>query len=271
MAPAFKTALGLSVISWSLFPVYWFTVSAFRHPSEFFSPRPSLLPGPFTLEYLHGLLTMTNFPVWYLNSFVVAIGTTAVAVSAAAPMSYVLARSRLRWLFFLGRLMLIGYMMPHMLLGIPLFKIFTGLHLDDSYLCLIACHVSIALPFAVWVLWSFFKTLPVEVEEAALIDGASRVQTIFHVIMPMALPGIITASIFAFITSWTDYLFAMLMIRSDDLRTVPYGLATMIEAFEMRWGEILVGATLIAIPMVLIFSFVNRYFIRGLTAGAVKN
>ena len=266
----FVTSLGLGIVVFSLFPIYWFGISAFRHPSVFFSSRPSLLPGPFTLEYFQWLITLTNFPTWYVNSFVVAVATTLLTVAVASPFSYVLARFKVFGLFFLGRLMLIGYMLPPMLLAIPLFKIFTALRADDTYISLIASHVSIALPFVVWVLWSFFKALPLQVEESALIDGASRFQVLLYIVFPMALPGIITAGIFAFILSWTDYLFALIMISSDGRRTVPFGLSLMTGAYEMRWGEILVGATLIALPMIVIFSFVSRYFIRGLTAGAVK-
>ena len=232
----FMTILGLAVVVVSLFPIYWFTISGFRHPSLFFSSNPSLLPGPFTLEYLRELMTLTNFPSWYVNSFVVAVITTLVTLAVACPMSYVLARFPHPGLFFVGRLMLIGYMLPHMLLGIPLFKIFTALRLDDTYISLIASHVSIAFPFAVWVLWTFFKALPLKVEESALIDGASRFQTLGYIVLPMALPGIITASIFAFIVSWTDYLFALLMISSDNRRTVPFGLATMMGAYQNEMG-----------------------------------
>lgn len=264
------TALGIAVMVASLFPIYWMVVSALRHPSVFFTPNPSLIPWPFTLEYFQQLFTMTNFPRWYLNSSIVAGLATLITVSAASLMSYILVRFPIPGLFFTLRLMLVGYMLPQMLLGIPLFAILTRLMIDDTILSLIISHISIGLPFAVWVLWSFFKTVPPEIEESALVDWATRLQALSHVVLPLALPGIVTAAIFAFIVSWTDYTFALLMISSDDSRTVPFGLATMMGQYEMRWGEMLGGATLVAVPMLILFAFVSQYFIRGLTAGGVK-
>lgn len=262
--------LGIGALVASLFPIYWMLISSLRHPSVFFSPNPSLIPGPFALDYFQHLFAMTNFPRWYFNSLIVAVFATLITVVAASLMSYVLVRFPIPGLFFVLRLVLIGYMLPPMLLGIPLFAIFASIKMDDTLFSLIISHVSIGLPFAVWLLWSFFKTVPAEIEESALVDGATRLQAIRHVILPLAWPGIVTASIFAFIVSWTDYTFALLLISSDSNRTVPFGLATMMGAFEMRWGDVLAGASLIAIPMLIVFSFASQYFIRGLTAGAVK-
>ncbi|MCL4534290.1 MAG: carbohydrate ABC transporter permease [Bacteroidetes bacterium] len=261
-------AVGVTLVS--LFPIYWMLVSAVRHPAVFFTPNPSLIPGPFTLEYFGRLFTATNFPRWYVNSFIVAVLATVITVFAASLMSYVLVRFPIPGLFFVLRLVLVGYMLPPMLLGIPLFAIFTSLGIDDTLLSLIISHISIGLPFGVWLLWGFFKTVPVEIEESALVDGATRLQALRHVLFPLAWPGMVTAGVFAFIVSWTDYTFALLLISSDANRTVPFGLATMMGAFEMRWGEILGGASLVAVPMLIVFAFISQYFIRGLTAGGVK-
>jgi ABC-type glycerol-3-phosphate transport system permease component len=142
--------------------------------------------------------------------------------------------------------------------------------IDDTLLSLVICHCTFTIPLGVWLLLGFFKNLPMEIEEAALVDGASRFQAFLKVTLPLTLPGLITVGIFSFILSWTDYVYALIMISSENMKTVPLGLASMLGAWEIRWGEIMFGSTLISIPLLLLFAFLSRYFIQGLTAGALK-
>jgi len=137
-------------------------------------------------------------------------------------------------------------------------------------LSLIISHTTLALPLGVWLLWGFFKQIPTDVEEAAMVDGCSRLKAFILVVLPLTLPGIVTVAIFAFLLSWTDYVFALVMISSDVNKTLPVGLDTMVGLYELRWGELMAGSTLIALPLFVMFTFLSRFFIRGLAAGAVK-
>jgi multiple sugar transport system permease protein len=253
----------------SLFPIYWMGISAFRAPTALFS-QPSLIPGPFSLEYVDILLRQTNYPRYYLNSTVIAFLVTMITVSISLLMAYSLTRFKIRGASLIVYSMLYAYMFPAILLAIPLYTMFVRMGMDDTLLSLVICHCTFTVPLGIWLLLGFFKNLPMEIEEAALVDGASRFQAFRKVTLPLTLPGLITVAIFSFILSWTDYVYALIMISSENMKTVPLGLASMLGAWEIRWGEIMFGSTLISIPLLLLFAFLSRYFIQGLTAGALK-
>ena len=166
--------------------------------------------------------------------------------------------------------MLYAYMFPPMLLAIPLLSIFAGLGLADSLWSVIAAHCTLTIPLGVWLLWGFFKVMPLDLEEAAMVDGCTRAGAFFRVVLPLSLPGIVTVAIFAFLLSWTDYIFAFVLVSSDSQKTLPVGLASILGTFDARWGELMAGATLIALPLLVLFTFLSRYFIQGLAAGAMK-
>jgi len=262
--------LVIGMVLWSIFPIYWMLVSSLRPPQFFITTNPSVLPGPFTFDYYALLLGTSAYVVAYVNSLIVSILSTVLSVAAAAMMGYVFARFRFPGSFFFLRLMLIAYMLPPLLIGMPLVRQLAFVGLDDTLLGLIISHISIALPFGVWMLWSFFQTVPYEIEESALIDGATRLQALRLIVLPLAWPGIMSVALFSLVVSWTDFTYALLIISSPDNRTVPLALAAMIGDYDMRWGEILAGGTLVTLPVLVLFSFVSRYFIQGLTAGAVK-
>jgi ABC-type glycerol-3-phosphate transport system permease component len=166
--------------------------------------------------------------------------------------------------------MLFTYMFPPLLLAVPLYFIFTKLGFVDSLWGLIISHTTITLPLGVWLLWGFFKAMPFELEEAAMVDGASRIKAFFLVVLPLSLPGILTVSIFSFLLSWTDYTFGLIILSSDIKKTLPIGLATMLGAGDLNWGEIMAGAFLISVPLLIMLVFLSKYFVKGLTAGAIK-
>ncbi len=260
---------GLLVVLWTGFPLYWMAASALREPRALFR-APRLLPGPFSLDGFENLLALTNFAAYYRNSLVVALATTALTLAVAAPMAYVLARFRVRGMGTVVRAMLYAYMFPPLLLAIPLYTLFVRTGLADTLLSLVVAHTTITLPLGVWLLWGFFKTVPAELEEASMVDGTTRAAAFARVVLPLSVPGLITVGIFSFLLSWTDYTYALIMVSSDAKKTVPLGLAAMLGAFDLRWGEIMAGSLLIAAPLLAVFAALSRYFVRGLTAGAVK-
>lgn len=261
---------GAAVLLFTLFPIYWITISALRGHDKFFDDAAVPWPTEFSLYYFERIWSSTNFPAYFLNSLIVAVVATAVTVVLSTMMAYVLTRFRFRGSKLVQNFMLVGYMLPPMVLAIPLIVVFIGLKIDDTVLGLSVAHIAMSLPFGVWMLVSFFKTIPFDLEEAAWIDGASRLKTITKIIIPLVTPGVISVGVFTFVVSFTDYVFGLMLISSDINKTVPVGLATIAESTTLLQGDLLAGAALIAIPMVVLFAFVTRYFIGGLTAGAVK-
>ena len=257
------------VILYSLFPMYWMVISGLRAGRALFEPL--LLPGPYSWQGYKTILSLTDFPTYYLNSILIAVGTTAITVAVVTPMAYALVRSRLPGMMLMVRAMLFAYMFPALLLAIPIYVFLVKIGLDDTRLSLILTHSTFTLPLGVWLMWGFFKNFPFEVEESAFIDGCSRLQAIYRVIMPLTLPGVLTVVLFAFVLSWSDFVFSLILITSDELKTLPYGLASIDDAYDANWGELMAGSTMICLPLLALFAFLSRYFIRGLSMGAVKS
>lgn len=262
--------LAAAVIAvYSAFPIYWMVISSLREPTSLLS-RVSLLPGPFTLEYYTNLLELTDYPTHFVNSVIVAVVTVAVTMVFSVMIAYAVTRQRIRGKKLIVGAMLYAYMFPPLLIAIPMFTIFAQLGLSDTLTGLVASHLTLTLPLGVWFLWGFFKGMPFELEEAAMVDGCTRLGAFLRVVLPLSLPGLITVAIFSFLLSWTDYTFALIMIGSDANKTLPVGLASMVGSFDLRWGEIMAGSTLIALPLFAAFALLTQYFIQGLGAGAVK-
>jgi len=254
---------------YSFFPLYWMLISGFRAEQALF--KPDLLPGPFSFRHYDILFRLTDFPTYYLNSVIVALVTTGLTIIVVTPMAYALVRSHIRGMGTIVRAMLFAYMFPALLLAIPIYIFFVKVGLDDTLFSLVVTHSTFTLPLGVWLMWGFFKGFPFEVEEAAFVDGCSRLQAIYHVIVPMTLPGVLTIAIFSFLLSWSDYVFALILVSSDQTKTVSYGLISLIGTYDANWGEMMAGTTLISLPLLVIFAFLGKYFVRGLTMGAVKS
>jgi ABC-type glycerol-3-phosphate transport system permease component len=262
-------AAAIVIAVYSAFPIYWMFISSLREPTSLLSTV-SLVPGPFTLEYYRNLLELTDYPTHFMNSVIVAVVTVVVTMIFSIMIAYAVTRQRIRGKKLIVGAMLYAYMFPPLLIAIPMFTIFARLGLSDTLISLIASHLTLTLPLGVWFLWGFFKGMPFELEEAAMVDGCTRLGAFLRVVLPLSLPGLITVAIFSFLLSWTDYTFALIMIGSDANKTLPVGLASMVGSFDLRWGEIMAGSTLIALPLFAAFALLTQYFIQGLGAGAVK-
>ncbi len=262
-------AAAIVIAIYSAFPIYWMVISSLREPTSLLSTV-SLMPGPFTLEYYRNLLELTDYPTHFMNSVIVAVVTVVVTMIFSIMIAYAVTRQRIRGKKLIVGAMLYAYMFPPLLIAIPMFTIFARLGLSDTLIGLIASHLTLTLPLGVWFLWGFFKGMPFELEEAAMVDGCTRLGAFLRVVLPLSLPGLITVAIFSFLLSWTDYTFALIMIGSDANKTLPVGLASMVGSFDLRWGEIMAVSTLIALPLFAAFALLTQYFIQGLGAGAVK-
>ena len=262
--------LGVAVVTlYSVFPIYWMALSSTRPQQDLFT-RTSLVPWPIDWESYRSLLELTDYPRQFANSLLVALATVTITMVFSILIAYALTRLRFRGKTAIVAAMLFGYMFPPLMLAIPMFSLFNAVGLTDSLFALVGAHLAIALPLGVWLLWGFFKTMPLELEEAAMVDGCSRLQAFLRIVLPLSMPGLITVAIFSFLLSWGGYVFGLILIMSDQNKTLPVGLASMLGSNDLRWGDIMAGATLIAIPLLILFTFLYRYFVAGLAAGALK-
>ncbi|MBL8839696.1 MAG: carbohydrate ABC transporter permease [Alphaproteobacteria bacterium] len=244
-------------------------LTSLKPQSEVTQTPITYLPAAPTLEHYAELFQRTSFGGNLVNSLIVACGAVALALALSVPAAYAFSRFR-----FAGRKVLLVQflvinMFPIVLLIIPLFVLMRQLGLLDTYVALIAGHGTFTIPFAVWMMTSYMNGIPAELDEAAMIDGCSRLQTIRRVVLPLAAPGIVTTAIYVFVTSWNEYLFAM-MLSGNTVRTVTVALQSFIGEFTIQWGLLTAGGTLVALPVTILFLLVQRRLVGGLTAGAVK-
>jgi multiple sugar transport system permease protein len=252
------------------FPFFWMISTSFKPPSEVFAQPPSFIPEDPTWENFHRLFTATGFLTYFWNSVIVSGLSVLLTMIVSAAGAYSLTRYR-----YIGRekiagLILCTYMFAPIMVVIPFFILVKKLGIENTHFALVLAFTSFCLPFTLWLMRAFFATIPLELEEAALVDGAGRVRALVYVVLPLALPGIIATSIFTFILAWNDYIFTRILITSDELKTLPVGVQDLFHSALIDWGLIMAAGMMITIPALLFFLSVQRYLIRGWGAGGVK-
>lgn len=268
-----NVALGvvLLVLAALILLPFWFVVTgSFKLPAEIIAREPTLIPQSFTLQHYAKLLSASDYPVYIINSLIVATASTVVTLVLAIPAGYAFFRMSFAGRETLYRAILLAYAFPSIVILIPLFGIFAKIGLIDTRLALVLVNVTFALPFAIWMLRSFFAGIPIEIEEAARLDGGAPLTVLWRIMIPLVAPGIAAVAVFTFVTSWTEYVFASVMILSDANRPMPVGFSGIIGQYQIDWGLLLAGANLSILPVVILFAFVGRWFVAGLTEGAVK-
>ena len=253
-----------------LFPFYWMTITSFKTEDQMRSLVSMFWPAPFVVENYTQLLTKTDFGIWYRNSALVAISSTLVATAIGTIGAYALARLRFLGRAFLSSATLITYLVPPSILFIPLYAQIRTMGLADSLAGLIAAYPSFTVPFVTWLLMGYFGSIPEELEEAAMIDGATRFGAFRRIILPLAAPGVLAASLFAFTQAWNEFLYALVFISDVKQRTLPVGLSTFITGDVYGWGYLMAGAVLTTLPVIVVYTYLQRYMVEGLTAGSVK-
>jgi len=251
-------------------PFWWVVSGSVKLPREIIQRIPTMIPQSFTTQHFEKLLQSSDFPTYLVNSLAVALFSTAFTILLALPAAYAFFRMEFPGRNALYRLILLAYAFPGIVVLIPLYGLFSQVGLVDSRASLIIVNVAFALPFSIWMMRSFLASVPREIEEAAIIDGAPTTTILLRIMTPLIAPGIASVAIFAFIASWTEYLFASVLIVSDANRTIPVGFAGIIGQYQIDWGLLLAGATAATIPVVILFALVGRWFVSGLTEGAVK-
>jgi len=254
-----------------LFPFYWMTITALKPDAELLSREgnPFCVHSP-TLAHIKKLLFDTAYPDWLWNTILVTVTSTFISIFASALAAYAIERLRFRGARYVGMSIFLAYLVPQSILFIPLAAIVYKLQLFDTRLALILTYPTFLIPFCTWLLMGYFKSIPLELEECALIDGASRFQILVRIILPLAVPGLISAGIFAFTLSWNEFIYALTFISSSEVKTVPVGVVTeLVEGDVYHWGSLMAGALFGSLPVAILYSFFVEYYVSGLT-GAVK-
>jgi multiple sugar transport system permease protein len=256
----------------TLFPFYWMAVTSLKPNSELYNRRimPLIVYHP-TLQHYADLLSQTNFLEWTWNTLVVAAISTAISLVFGVMLAYPLARMRFAGSALVAFGVAATYLVPQPLLFIPLADIITKLGLSDTLTSVILTYPTLLIPFYAWLLMGYFRSVPHELEDAARIDGATRLQTMFKVFLPLCTPGFISAGIFAFTLAQNEFLYALIFLTKTDVRTVPVGaIAELVKGDVFYWGQLMAAALLGSVPVAIIYSFFVEHYVAGLTAGAVK-
>lgn len=260
----------VALLSFVLGPLYWIAVTAFKSDLQITLRDSDLWPTPWSLEQFGDLFTSQPFGTWYLNTILVSVASTLIALVCAALAGYALARLRFRGSQSITVTVLLTYVMPGALLFIPLYRLLSGVRLNDSLWSLVVAYPTFTLPFATWLLVGYFKSIPVDLEEAALVDGCTRLQAFRRIVLPLAKPGLLAVALFTLTNAWNEFLFAFVFITRDEYKTLPVGMQSMIFGDVVPQGQLAAASLLISIPVVLMYAFGQRYLTEGLTAGAVK-
>jgi multiple sugar transport system permease protein len=257
---------------WTVFPFYWQVATSLRSDVDLYTARVALLPRALTADHYAKILgPSSQFSAQFINSVIVAVTTTAVSIAAGSMAAYALTRLKFFGRAGLARLLVYAYLAPGTLLFIPLFVMMGNLNLRDNLFGLALAHLTLTVPFSTWMLIGYFKTLPVELEEAAMVDGASRLVALWRIVMPLAAPAIVVVAVFAFTLSWNEYLYALVLVQAKDKMTAPIGLTSYVVGDVFYWGQMMAAATVMSVPPLLLYLFGQRWVVAGWTAGAVKN
>ncbi|HSD42074.1 MAG TPA: carbohydrate ABC transporter permease [Burkholderiales bacterium] len=270
------------------FPLIWALSTSLKAPKEVMATPPRLLPSAATVANYRNLITgkeqyfradqsyipttaaPQHFTAWFTNSVIVSASSTLISIVISTLAAYSVTRFRYWGRRIIPYFSLLGYMIPSIILVFPMFLVMAQLSLTNSLWSLTFGYVSITLPFCMWLLWAFFRGIPIELEEAAMIDGASRLRVFADIVLPSALPGIIAAAIFSLIVSWNDFLFARVFINSIENLPLTVGVMHFFEGTHVDWGLMMASAVLMTVPMALLFMLMQRHLVAGFGAGAVK-
>ncbi len=258
-------------VLWAVLPLFWVFISSFKPDTETYSFQQTILPRHPTLENYVNLFRLTNFGRWMLNSTFLAVSTTVAVILLSALAAYALSRFNFRGFETFSRLTLLAYMMPPIILVVPIYFLLARLGLTNSLVGLLAVYIGIRIPFGMWVLRSYFFGIPLELEEAAMVDGCTRFQAFYKVVLPQAVPGMISTAIFVFSVTWHEFLFASILLFSGATQTLSAGVASFIaEDWIPSWGMVMAAGVMISLPLVLFYIFLQRYLIAGWGGGALK-
>jgi multiple sugar transport system permease protein len=255
-----------------LAPFYWMALVSLKPPADLFNLRFNpLWARHFTLANYLYLFRETEFGTWAKNTLIISTAATVLSLACSVLIGYALARLRFPGGGVMGMSIFLAYLVPPTLLFLPLAQVVGWLHLYNTYWALILTYPTFLIPFGSWLLMGYFRTIPREIEECAQIDGSSRLGTLFRIVLPLSLPGVLSAAIFSFTLSWNEFLYALIFMSSGPLKTIPVGtVSDLIRADVLFWGPLMASAVLGSVPIAVIYTFFVEHYVSGLTTGAVK-
>ena len=262
-------ATGLFFAVWTLAPLYWIIATSLKTDLQVYRD-PGLIPLAPTLSNYQTVLFTTNFLLYMKNSVEVAVVTTALSMIFGSAAAYAIARLRFTGRGAVARSLVVSYLVPGSLLFISLFEVLTNLNLTNKLTGLMVVYLSFTLPFCTWLMIGYFRSIPVELEEAALVDGCTRLRALVHIILPLTLPALVVVALFSFTQSWNEFLYALVFISDDSQKTFTVGLIGLIQGDTLPWGLMMAAATMGIIPPLIVYVISQRWIVSGLAAGSVK-
>lgn len=263
-------AILVVLLVWTLVPFYWMVATSLKKDKEIYGFEATLVPRQPTMDAYRRLFAQTPFVRYLVNSTVIAVGTTVASLAFGCLAGYALARLRFPGRAVIARSLIFTYLVPPSLLFIPLFPVMSALNLIDTRHGLMLAYLGFTVPFSAWLLLGYFRSVPIELEEAALVDGCSRMGALVRIILPMSLPALAVVAFFAFTQAWNEFLYANVFVNSPDVRTITTGLTLFVVEDVFFWGPMMGASCLATIPPVLLYLIFQRWVVKGLTLGAVK-
>ncbi|TVY06582.1 carbohydrate ABC transporter permease [Paenibacillus cremeus] len=254
-----------------LIPVLWMLSTALKSDTEIFSIPPRWIPSDVTTAAFHRIWTDYPFARYFLNSILVVSASTIISLLFSCLAGYGASRFQFRGKGLFLTFLLVTQMFPSIMLLIPFYKIIQTLGLINTHTALIMTYISFTIPFCSWMMMGYFQSIPKELDEAAAIDGCSRLRTFYQIVFPLSLPGVAATAIYSFITGWNEYMFALVLTQSETMKTVPIGIGQLIGQYKIMWNDMMSASLVAIIPLTLVFLFFQKYLISSLTAGAVKS
>jgi multiple sugar transport system permease protein len=270
---AFGYANIVPFVFFALFPFYYMVITSLKNDAELYNLKavPFLIQTGVITDHYQFLFFKTEFWTWMKNSFIISVTATAISLVISILAGYSLARLRFPGVSSFGTAVFITYLVPPTLLFLPLSQVVVWLGISDTIWALIVTYPTFLVPFSTWLLMGYFRTIPREVEECALVDGASRMQTIYRIVLPMAVPGIVCVTLFGFTLTWNEFTYALTFVSQTANKTAVVGVtADLIRGDIYYWGSLMAGAVVASVPIVVIYVLFLDYYVSGLTAGAVK-
>jgi ABC-type glycerol-3-phosphate transport system permease component len=267
---ALRWAAALTALALFVFPFYWMLNTSLKPATEIFLSPPTYIPHDGGLGAYLTVLGQRSVGRYFVNSLVVALGATLLSVTLAAFAAYGLTRFFPRGATPFVVFLLFTKMLPETLLIVPYFRLMSALGLLNTHVALIIAYSSFALPFSVWMLVGFFRSIPLEIDEAATIDGASHLQTFVRVILPLARPGLVAVALFTFLIAWNSYVWALVLTTDASMYVLSVGIANMVGEYRVQWNELMAAAVIAALPVMVLYSLLERHLVNAITSGAVK-
>lgn len=263
----FLTLLAMFIIV----PIAWMLSTAFKTEPQTYMPSPSWIPSPFTFDSFIKFWKIYDFGRMTLNSLITCAFSTLICVAASCLSGYGITRYKFRGKKMYMSFLLVTQMFPSVMLVVPFYTILTTYRMNNTLLGLIIVYAATNVAFSTWMMVSYFKTIPIELDEAARVDGASAFYTFWKIILPLTLPGIASVSIFTFINGWNEYMYSAVLMSKDSLKTLTVGIVSLNTQYQVKWNDLMAASSFSCLPLIILFVCFQRYFIAGMTSGAVKS